>query len=200
MAYVLTVASPNVAEITTPTTTTNQAGGQRASPLSLHFSSRELLVKFLRRYWGAGLIVVMVAIHAAVIGYVRSRVNRISSMASTAVEIGSFRFQPVADLSRVYQFKVHAVVDPSKRRRGEERLAQKRLEILEAAEQMLRLVDPVLLDDPSQTQIRDSLMDIVLRHLDEPLVQRVLITNWLKLPVNAIDLEPNVSRPNVAYR
>jgi hypothetical protein len=156
-------------------------------------------VKLLRRYWGAGLIVLMVAVHAAVIGYVRSRVNRISSMASTAVEIGSFRFQPVADLSRVYQFQVHAVVDPSKRQRGADRLAQKRMEILEAAEQMLRLVDPVLLDDPSQTQIRDSLMDIVQRHLDEPLVQRVLITNWLKLPVNAIDLEPTTKAANLAY-
>lgn len=157
-------------------------------------------MKIFRRYWGAALIVLMVAIHAAVIGYVRSRVNRISVVSSTAVEIGSFRFQPVADLSRVYQFKVHAVVDPAKRQWGEERLAHKRLEILEAAEQMLRMVDPVLLDDPSQTQIRDSLIEIVHRHLDEPLIERVLITNWLKLPVQAIDLSPGSNRPNVAYR
>ena len=92
------------------------------------------------------------------------------------------------DLTTVYHFQFHAVLDPSKRHRGEERLAQMRMVILEESEQRLRKVDPKLLDDPAQTQIREQLMEIVLRHLDEPLVQRVLITDWLELPVQAIDL------------
>jgi hypothetical protein len=145
-------------------------------------------VNLVRRYWGAGLILMMVAVHAAVIGYVRSRVARLSSTESTAVEIGSFRFQPIGDLSTVYHFQLHAVVDPSKRHRGEERLSQMRMEIREASEQLLRQVDPTWLDDPAQTQIRDRLMDIVLKHLDEPLVQRMLITDWLELPVQTVDL------------
>ena len=130
----------------------------------------------------------MVAIHAAVIGYVRSRVARLQRSESTAVDLGSFRFQPVADLSKVYHFQLYAIIDPSKRHRGEERLSQMQLEIREASEQMLRQVDPSWLDDPTQTQIRGELLDVVLRHLDEPLVQRMLITDWLELPVETIDL------------
>jgi hypothetical protein len=65
---------------------------------------------------------------------------------------------------------------------------------------MLRIVDPVWLDDPTQTQIRDSLMDIVLKHLDEPLVQRVLITNWLELPVQTIDLDPISRRSSLVSK
>jgi hypothetical protein len=146
-------------------------------------------VKFVRRYWGAGLILLMVAVHAAVIGYVRSRVARLSRLESTAISIGSFRFQPVDDLSTVYHFDLHAVVDPSKRHRGEELLNQMQMEIREASEQLLRQVDPVWLDDPAQVQIRERLMDIVLKHLDEPLVQRMLITDWLELPVQTVDVE-----------
>jgi len=146
-------------------------------------------VKFIRRYWGAGIILLMVAVHAVVIGYVRSRVASLSRVESTAVHVGSFRFQPVADLSTVYHFDLHAVVDPSKRYRGEERITQMRMEILEASEQLLRQVDVQWLDDPEQTQIRERLMEIVLKHLDEPLVQRVLITDWLELPVQTVDLE-----------
>lgn len=158
-------------------------------------------VKLVRRYWGAGLILLMVAIHAGVIGYVRSRVARLSRMQSTAVEIGSFRFQPVDDLSKVYHFNLHAVVDPSKMRRGEERLNQMRMEILEASEQLLRQVDPAWLDDPAQVQIRERLMNIVLENLDETsLVQRVLITDWLELPVQNIDLELSKSTPTLASR
>ncbi len=148
-------------------------------------------MKWLRRYWGAGLILMMVAIHAAVIGYVRSRVARLSDVETTAVEVGSFRFQSVADLSTVYHFRLHAVMDPSKLHRGKERMTQMEMEIREASEQLLRQADPKWLEDPSQVQLRERLMEIVLKRLDEPLVQRVLITDWLELPVQTIELGPD---------
>lgn len=154
----------------------------------IHLGIRAGLVKFIRRYWVAGLILLMVAVHAAVIGYVRSRVARLQSTVSTAVEIGSFRFQPVDDLSTVYHFQLHAIVDPSKRHRGEDRLTQKRLEIRESSEQFLRQVDKEWLVDPSQTKIRNGLMEVVLKYLDEPVVQRMLITDWLELPVETVDV------------
>jgi hypothetical protein len=143
-------------------------------------------VILLRRYWAAGLILLMVAVHALIIGYVRSRVDRLSNPVSNVVEIGQFRFQPVSDLNQVYHFRLHAMVDPSCRERGREKLLQKRWEILEDSEQLLRQVDPVWLSDPAQAQIRDRLMKVVLQHLDEPLVQRVLITDWLQLPVQTV--------------
>lgn len=150
-------------------------------------------MKLIRRYWVAATILMMVAVHAAVIGYVRSRVARLVTLESTALEVGRFRFQPVADLSRVYQFELHAVVDPSRRHRGEQLINQRRMEILEDAEQLLRTVDLKWLDDPAQIQIREQLMKVVLKHLQEPLVQRVLITDWLELPVNAFDLSGNLA-------
>ena len=143
-------------------------------------------VILLRRYWAAGLILLMVAVHAVVIGYVRSRVARLSNPVSNVVEIGQFRFQSVSDLDQVYLFRLHAMVDPSCRQRGREKLLQKRWEILEDCEQLLRQVDPVWLSDPAQAQIRDRLMKVVLEHLDEPMVQRVLITDWLQLPIQTV--------------
>lgn len=145
-------------------------------------------MKLIRRYWAAGMILLMVAIHASVIGYVRSRISLLSSIESTAVEIGSFRFQPVANPAKVYHFQLHAVMDPAKPKRGRDRILQMRMEIIEASEQMLRQVDLKWLEDPTQSQIRDQLMAVVQRHLDEPLVQRVLITDWLELPTNAMDV------------
>ena len=157
-------------------------------------------MNLIRRYWAAALILAMVAVHAGVIGYVRSRVARLSSVESSAFDIGSFRFQPVGDLSKVYHFHLHAVVDPSKRNRGVTRLTQMQMEIREASEQLLRQVDPTWLDDPSQTQIRERLMDIVLKHLDEPLVQRVLITDWLELPVQTVALPLETGAADLAAK
>ena len=148
----------------------------------------------LRRYWAAALILMMVAVHAAVIGYLRSRVAEVGVVASTSVELGAFRFQPVGQLSRVYQFELHAVVDPSRRHHAEERLMQMKMEIHESSEQMLRQVDRAWLTDPAQAQIRRRLMEVVQRHLDEALVQRVLITNWLELPVDSIGMTGELAK------
>ncbi|WP_283433604.1 hypothetical protein [Neorhodopirellula lusitana] len=140
-------------------------------------------MSLLRRFWAPVIILVMVAIHAAVIGYVRSRVNRLSNLQSNAVEIGNLRFQNINEAGYTYQMQLHAVVDPNHHFRGEQLLTQSRMEIIEATEQMLRQVDATWLADPSQNEIREQLMNVVLTHLDEPVVQRVLITDWLRVPV-----------------
>jgi hypothetical protein len=143
-------------------------------------------MNMIRRYWAAGLILVMVLAHAIVISYVRSRISLIGNTESTAVEVGEFRFQTTSDPTSVYHFRMHVVIDPAKRKHSNERIEEMRMEILEASEQLLRQVDVAWLDDPVQTELRDRLMDVVLTHLDEPLVQRLLITDWLKLPVSSI--------------
>jgi len=145
-------------------------------------------VNFIRRFWAAGIILIMVAIHAAVIGYVRSRVARLSHLKSSAVEIGNFRFQPVTAKDTVYHFQLHAVLDPSKHFEGTERLTQMQMEIVEDSERMLRTANVDWLDDPKQAELRERLMDIVVKHLPEKLVQRVLITDWLEVPVTSVEL------------
>lgn len=142
-------------------------------------------MKLIRRFWAPTVILVMVAIHAAVIGYVRSRVNRLSSLQVNSIEIGRLRFQNVGEPNFTYQLQLHAVVDPSHHFRGEQALTLARMEIIESAEQMLRQVDVNWLADPAQKEIRERLMDTVLQHLDEPLVQRVLITDWLRVPAGS---------------
>lgn len=145
-------------------------------------------VPFVRRYWAASLILLMVAVHAAVIGYVRSRVSQLGDVETAAFDLGNYRFQSVDDSSTVYHFQLHAAIDPSKLYRGRERLTVMQMEICEASEQLLRQADPTWLNDPAQTQIRERLMEIIQSHLDEDLVERVLITDWLELPVGNVDI------------
>ena len=139
-------------------------------------------MNLIKRYWAAGLILVVVVAHASIIGYVRSRVSRLTNAKSTAIEIGTFRFQNIKDFETVYQFRLYAIADPSHRVQAEESIKKLKIEILESAEQLLRQVEPEWLADPTQTQIRERLMDLVGKQLNEPLVQRVVITDWLKLP------------------
>jgi hypothetical protein len=141
-------------------------------------------VNILRRYWGVALIMVVVAAHAAVIGYVRSRITQLTKLETTAIEIGDFCFQNTKDRGTVYQFRLHAVVDPSKLHVGRALLEQTKIQIQEDSEQLLRQVEPEWLADPTHTQIRDRLTTVVLQYVDKPIIQRVLITRWLQVPSN----------------
>ncbi|TWT82874.1 hypothetical protein CA13_43370 [Planctomycetes bacterium CA13] len=145
-------------------------------------------MSFVRRYWAAALILMMVVVHAAVIGYVRSRVARLQNVESNTIDMGRYRFQPIEDKSMVYQFHLFAVVDPAKRQVCQERVSQRQMEIHEECELLLRQVDVNWLRDPEQNEIRDRLMDIVRKHLEEPVIQRVLITDWLELPVSVVSV------------
>ncbi len=69
----------------------------------------------IRRDGAAGIILVIVVIHAAIIGHVRTRVAKLAKAHSDTVEVGLFRFQNTADLSKVFQFRLHAVVEPARR-------------------------------------------------------------------------------------
>ncbi len=157
-------------------------------------------MNFFRRYWVAGLVLMMVGLHAVIIGYVRSQVARLKNAQSTAVTMGTFRIQPVRDPASIYTFKVHAVLDPTRRSRGEERLEQVRLEIMESAEQLLRQVEADWLNDPAQTEIRARLLEVVLRHINEPLVQKLLITDWVQAPITTISVNFSSQDDMVQHR
>ena len=142
-------------------------------------------MKFLTRYWGILLVAALIVTHAVVIGYVRSQVASLSADSSGTVQLGHFRFQPLDQPDWVYQFDLHAVLEPSAEFSGRRQLVQKQFEIHEQVEQTLRQLDPAFLADPGQTQVRERLIAVVLQHLDRPIVQRLLITDWLQLPVQS---------------
>lgn len=128
----------------------------------------------------------MVAVHAAIIGYVRNQLALLEADQSTSVSIGEFRFQTLQEPTHVHSFELHAVLDPARRALGAERIDQMRLEIQESCEQLLRQVDSSWLSDPTQKELRPRLLEVIVRHVNEPLVQRVLITDWLSLPVRPV--------------
>lgn len=128
----------------------------------------------------------MVVVHAAIIGYVRTQIARLNQVETSTIRVGAFRFQPVAHPETVYHFDLHAVLDPSRRHLAEERIARQRFEILEAAEQFLRQSPIEILEDPAQTVLRERLMEVILEQIPDPVVQRVVITGWLELPVGKI--------------
>ena len=139
-------------------------------------------MKFIRRWWGFGLVGALIVTHAVVIGYVRSRVAQLQTTTSNTVSLGQFQFQPSDHPETIYQFTLHAMLDPGSIQRGSRQIEGKRTVIREKVGQVMRQIDPQWFADPMHQQIRSRLTEVVIEHLDSPLVERMLITDWLRIP------------------
>jgi hypothetical protein len=140
----------------------------------------------IRRYWIAGLVLVLVVAHVSILGYVRSQIARLKNVKSTTVEIGEFQFQPLQDAASVYSCQLHAVLTPRLRLQGEELISQYRIELHEIIEHTLRQVEPAWLNDPAQAELKLRLKDLVSERLNDSFVDRIIIVDWLKMPVAAV--------------
>jgi hypothetical protein len=145
------------------------------------------MVDIFRRYWIAGLVLLLVIIHGGIIGYIRSQASRLQTTASREFSLGEFTLVS-ADKSHCTRFQIHAVLPHSRRFAGRSTLQQNYWMIHEAIEQHLRQIEPALLRDPAMIEIKNSLKKVVDERLGEPLVEQLLITNLLELPIDRLNV------------
>lgn len=145
------------------------------------------MVDIFRRYWIAGLVLLLVIIHGGIIGYIRSQASRLQTTASREFSLGEFTLIS-ADKTSCTRFQVHAVLPHSRRFQGRSTLQQNYWMIHEAIEQHLRQVEPALLRDPAMVEIKNSLKKVVDERLGEPLVEQLLVTHLLELPIDRLSI------------
>lgn len=145
------------------------------------------MTEFFRRYWIAGLVMLLVIIHGGIIGYIRSQASRLQTTASREFSLGEFTIIS-ADKTFCTRFQVHAVLPHSRRFAGRTTLQQNYWMVHESIEQHLRTVEPPLLRDPAMVEIKNSLKKVVDERLGEPLVEQLLITNLMELPIDRLNV------------
>jgi hypothetical protein len=151
---------------------------------------RSQIVNLLRRYWIPGLVVFIVLLHAAIVGYVRRQIVQIRQVRTGAVTLGTFRVQPLNRLDTLYQMQLHAELEPSDRVLGEALLRQQKISVRVAVERVLRESMPEMLEPASVETLTDRLMDAVSAELGAPVVRRLWVTDWLILPVDRVLISP----------
>jgi len=145
------------------------------------------MVDFFRRYWIAGLVLLLVIIHGGIIGYIRSQASRLQTTASREFSLGEFTIIS-ADKTTCTKFQLHAILPHSRRFQGRNTLQQNYWMIHEAAEQYLRKAEPALLRDPAMIEIKAALKKVIDERLGEPLVEELLLTNMLELPIDRLTI------------
>lgn len=138
---------------------------------------------FIKRYWIAGLVLLLVVIHAMIIGYVRSEAARLKSVSSSEIPIGLYYVQS-EDRQWLTQLRIHLAVPLERRLVAKATIEHNRWLVHEAVEEALRQLDRSLLTDASLLKVKETVKKVIDETLHEAVVEQVVISDRFDLPVD----------------
>ncbi|RMF44827.1 MAG: hypothetical protein D6753_01580 [Planctomycetota bacterium] len=146
-------------------------------------------MSFIRRYWIAGLVVVLVIIHAIIIGYVRAEATKVKVAASNEIPLGVYYVQST-DKNWLTQLRVHVVVSPEKRMAAKSTIERHRWTLHEVVEERLRQMDPKFLRDAVLLEIKEQIRVALDEELKDDVIEKIVINDRMDLPVHRFDYGP----------
>ncbi len=146
------------------------------------------MIDTLRRYWIGLLVLVMIGLHAGIVGMIRIQANQAKESLSCEVDLGSFYVGREADLGVVH-LRIHALVPINHRLQSRQLIDLNLQQVRQAVEEYCRQADPGLLLDPLLTDLKENLMDSLVRTVGETAIDDVVIT----------DLRPDKNQSSLAF-
>jgi len=143
-------------------------------------------MSFVRKYWIAALVMLLVSIHAIIIGYVRSEATRLKTIASSEIPVGLF-YKQWADPMWMTQLRVHLQVPPERRLAARATIEHNRWIVHEAVEEAIRGLDESLLRDPALVAVKQELKRAIDEVLHEKLVDKIVINDRLDLTIHELE-------------
>jgi hypothetical protein len=146
------------------------------------------MIETLRRYWIGLLILTMIGLHAGIVGMIRIEANKAKESLSCEIDLGSFYVGRAADEGAVH-LRVHALVPYSHRLQSRQLFDLNLSQVRQAVEEYCRQAEPGLLLDPLLTDLKESLMDCLVRTVGETAIEDIVIT----------ELYPDKERTSLAF-
>jgi hypothetical protein len=142
----------------------------------------------------------LVVIHAIIIGYVRSEASRVRIAASNEIPVGVYYIQS-ADHLWLNQLRVHLLVKPERRIEAKAIFEHNRWLIHEVIEEKLRQLDPTLLQDAVLLKVKEEIKSALDETMREDIIEQVLVNDRVALPIQRFEypLPHNVTEPEPLY-
>lgn len=155
---------------------------------------------FVRRYWVAGLVILLVVIHAAAVGYVRSEASRVRIAATNEIPAGVYYIMS-PDQRWMTQLRVHLLVKPERRLEAKATIEHNRWLVHETIEEKLRQMNPDLLRDVALLEVKTEIKKSLDELLRDDVVTRVLVNDRIDIPANRSEypLPRDVTEPEPIY-
>lgn len=133
------------------------------------------MLETIRRYWIGVLVIVLVGIHASIVGVIRHQASLAKVDASCEVDLGQFLAFQLGKKSPM-QMRIHAIVPLNHRMKSRQLIELNKAQIRQSLEEHLRQLDSQLLIDPYLADLKSQLMEVLVQTIGQSSVDDLVVT------------------------
>ncbi len=133
------------------------------------------MLETIRRYWIGVLVIVLVGIHASIVGVIRHQASLAKVDASCEVDLGQFLAFQIGNKSPM-QMRLHAIVPLNHRMKSRQLIELNKAQIRQSVEEYLRQLDSKVLIDPYLADLKSQLMEVLVQTIGQSSVDDLVVT------------------------
>ncbi|MCU0712456.1 MAG: MSCRAMM family adhesin SdrC [Pirellula sp.] len=137
------------------------------------------MLETIRKYWIGGLVLVMVGLHASIVGLIRHQASQAKVDISCEVDLGAYLAYPNENNTPV-SMRLHAIVPLNHRVKSRQLIELNQAQIRQAIEEHIRQIDHRVLRDPYLSDLRTQLLDVLVQTIGSTAVEDLAITELQK--------------------
>jgi hypothetical protein len=133
------------------------------------------MIETIRKYWIGLLVLVMITIHASIVGLIRYQASLAKVDMSCEVDLGRYiAFSNREDLP--IAMRLHAIVPLNHRMKSRQLIELNQAQIRQSLEEHIRQIDARVFSDPYLSDLRTQLFDIMVQTVGRSAIDDMTIT------------------------
>ena len=121
------------------------------------------------------LVLILVGLHASIVGVIRYQASMAKVDASCEVDLGQFLAFPIGKKTPL-QMRFHAIVPLNHRMKSRQLIELNKAQIRQSLEEYLRQLDSKVLTDPYLTDLKSQLMDVLVQTIGDSSIDDLVVT------------------------
>jgi hypothetical protein len=145
------------------------------------------MLETLRKYWIGLLVLVLVGLHASIVGIIRHQASLAKIDASCEVDLGNYVAYQLEKKSPM-EMRLHAIVPLNHRMKSRQLIELNQAQIRQSIEEYLRQLDGKCLVDPYLSDLKSQLMEVMIQTIGDSSIDDLVITE-VRQSINAANIE-----------
>jgi hypothetical protein len=133
------------------------------------------MLETIRKYWVGLLVVLLIGIHASIVGIIRHQASLAKIDASCEVELGQYLAYQQGKTIPI-QMRLYAIVPLNHRMKSRQLIELNQAQIRQSLEEFLRQLDSKFLIDPYLADLKSQLMEVMIQTIGESSIDDLVIT------------------------
>ncbi len=142
------------------------------------------MLETIRKYWIGMLVIVLVGLHASIVGVIRHQASLAKIDASCEVDLGQYLAFQIGKKVPL-QMRLHAIVPLNHRMKSRQLIELNKAQIRQSIEEYLRQLDSNVLTDPYLADLKSQLMDVMVQTIGDSSIDDLVVTEVRESTDNA---------------